>query len=363
MNIFRKTVLSILGVLLTTPIAPAHTVQLTSISLKHYPRIRVVLSVSDPMGRPVPIDPRGFRLFENNQRVTRLSVHTLDQVKIPVFTAVIMDRSGSMRGAAISRARDGASEFVARMRDRDQSAFVRFDTSVEVASDFSHNRSRIEAAIRATRTGSDTALLDAVFQGIQLFFHAPDQAMRAALILTDGRENRSTHSDADVIELAQRLRVSIFAIGLGNKVNPRLLRKLTEATGGRYFAASGPEVLVEIYTRISTLLHARLVVDFTSLFPMDQKWHDLHIEIPHGNEVIRGHKAYLAAAESRMPHEKLREIDSGQQRMSMERQKELHRDTRERRKRHILLFTLVLILIILVLILTMVFMRKYSRRS
>ncbi len=338
----------------------AQSVKVVGISLEDFPNIRLTLSVENNMGLPVPVDPRGLKLFEKDQPIPEFVVRTLDEVKMPVYAAVVMDKSGSMKGAAIARARDGAAEFVARMKDRDYSAFVRFDTEVEVVSGFSANRGNLEGLIRETRAGSDTALLDAVHRGLELFQDVPEQSVRAALVLTDGKENRSKHTVDEVANLAKKHRVSLFTIGLGVSVDQAMLEKLAEESGGRYFAAAGPEVLVEIYATISTLLHARLVVNYQTPFPMDDQWHDVRVEIPRGENVVSGSRAYLSATESRIPTEKLRQME--ETRIAMEKQAREKQQARRlagaKRRRTILALGGAVLLLLIILVAVVILRRR-----
>ncbi|MDY0296016.1 MAG: VWA domain-containing protein [Acidobacteriota bacterium] len=356
----QRTIVIVLLLFVLNLAAPAQSVKVVGISLEDFPNIRLTLSVEDNMGLPVPVDPRGLKLFEKDREISKFSVRTLDQVSMPVYAAVVMDKSGSMKGAAIARARDGAAEFVARMKDRDYSAFVRFDTEVEVVSGFSANRGNLEGLIRETRTGSDTALLDAVYRGLELFQDAPEQSVRAALVLTDGKENRSKHTVDEVANLAKKHRVSLFTIGLGVSVDQTMLEKLAEESGGRYFAAAGPEVLVEIYATISTLLHARLVVTYETPFPMDDQWHDVRVEIPRGENVVSGSRAYLSATESRIPTKKLRQME--ETRIAMEKQAREKQQARRlagaKRRRTLLALGGAALLLLIVLVVVMVLRRR-----
>ncbi|HDP95477.1 MAG TPA: VWA domain-containing protein [Candidatus Aminicenantes bacterium] len=355
----QKTLVIIILLLGLNWAAPAQGVKVVAISLEDFPTIRLTLSVEDNMGLPVPVDPRGLKLFEKDRAISEFSVRTLDEVEMPVYAAIVLDKSGSMKGAAIARARDGAAEFVVRMKERDHSAFVRFDTQVEVVSEFTPERGRLEGLVRETRTGSDTALLDGVYQGLELFVDAPEESVRAALVLTDGKENRSRHTVDEVTELAKKHRVSIFTIGLGTGVDEVMLKQLAADSGGRYFAAAGPEVLVEIYTTISTLLHARLVVTYETPFAMDDAWHEVRIEIPRGEEIIVGSRSYLSAKESRIPTEKLREIEAGRRSLAQQqRQQQQARERAEQKRRRTLLALGGAVILLLLVLVTVVIQRR-----
>jgi Ca-activated chloride channel family protein len=97
------------------------------------------------------------------------------------------------------------------------------------------SRSLIEGSLHRYPPGGRTALHDAVIGGLEQLEEATHQK-HALIVLTDGEDNASRHSEDDMLTRARRSNALIYTIstaeldtGVGNH---RLLRKLSETTGG-----------------------------------------------------------------------------------------------------------------------------------
>lgn len=294
---------------------PAQEIKVKAISLKAFPEINLVLSVENSWGAPVPVDTSKLRLFEQDRPIDGVRVVPQDSLTSPIFTVIVLDKSGSMKGDAIVAAREGAVEFINGMRGDDQAAYIVFDTEVEVISEFTSARDALIGHVRGTVTGTDTALLDAVFRGLELQEKAPTNAVKIVLALTDGRENRSKHTVDDVIDKARAANVSIYTIGLGSQIDASMLKQMASKTEANYYHAPEPSALVEIYRRVSELLHSQLQATFTTPLPMDDLWHTIRIVIPYMGREIAGEKPYLSALESKIPADLVMKINEAQAKM------------------------------------------------
>ncbi len=89
----------------------------------------------------------------------------------PMNLAVVVDRSGSMKGDRIANAMNAAVTALERMRDGDSITVVSFDTAAQVVVPPTRiaqgNRSSIEAAIRSIRLGGDTCISCGLQEGMR----------------------------------------------------------------------------------------------------------------------------------------------------------------------------------------------------
>ena len=103
-------------------------------------------------------------------------------------------------------------------------------------------------------------------------------ASRVVILLTDGQQNGRSISPLDAADLAKALHVRVYTIGVldnssagRGSVDEALLRQIADSTGGRYFAASSPQALADVYTEIGKLETSRVGRErferFTELAP------------------------------------------------------------------------------------------------
>jgi len=337
-------------------------VRIGSISLKDFPQIRIVLSVENSLGAPVPLDTGRLRLYEQDRLMERVSVVPQDSRAAPIFAAIVLDKSGSMKGEAIDKAKKGAVEFVRNMREGDQAAYIAFDTNVDVISEFTPNAAALIDSILKTAVGSDTALLEAVYRAADMHAATPQAAVKAVLALTDGLENRSRKTIDEVIARARELSVSIYTIGLGRQVDSAMLSRLARETEANYYPAPEPKDLIAIYQRISKLLHSQLLVEYKTPFAMDDRWHALRVVIPYMGREISGSREYLSAKESKIPTELLLGLTRERRQLegmagleeTLRRQEEM----REKRQKKLLVILAASAVILLLVLLYVVSKRK-----
>jgi len=91
-------------------------------------------------------------------------------------------------------------------------------------------------------------------------------ASRIVILLTDGEHNAPSIRPEDAAALAAALKIRVYTIGIvsespgerAREIDEDLLREIAAQTGGRYFAASDPGQLADVYDEISSLERSRI---------------------------------------------------------------------------------------------------------
>lgn len=84
---------------------------------------------------------------------------------------------------------------------------------------------------------------------------------KAVILLTDGENNSGQIGPLDAAQMGKLLGVRIYtigAVGASSEVDERLMRRISETTGGLYYRASDEGTLLEIYREIARLEKSRL---------------------------------------------------------------------------------------------------------
>jgi len=359
----KKNLIIIFTLIFTlTPLFP-QSIKIKSISLENFPEIRVTISIESKWGVPVPVDTKKMKLFEKGKEIKNINVTPLDTVKIPIYTAIILDKSGSMKGEAITRAKQGAIEFVKMMKGEDRAAYIEFDTNVTLVEQFSLDKTKLSESINKTAPGTDTAILDGAYKGVEILCEQPQNSVKIILLLTDGKENKSKKKSEEVVKKAQESGISIFTIGLGNSIDESMLKELAVKTEANYYHAPNPEDVVNIYKKISLLVHSQLIVKFKTPYSMDDKWHKLKLSIPYMGKEISGTKAYLSAQESKISTELLKRIrDEENKKLNLNKQEPINlvngNPVKEKENKLIMILLAALFLVILFLIIAIMKKRK-----
>jgi Ca-activated chloride channel family protein len=163
-----------------------------------------------------------------------------DQQRRPVNLALVLDRSGSMTGEPLRKAKEAAKALVQRLTPEDRLAIVHFGSDAVTALRLTpmdedgrdaaaRAIDRIEAA-GGTNTSGGLSIAEADLAD------ADPHAIRRLILLSDGEANEGLVG-AGLVSFVRRqsdhgLRVS--ALGLGVDFDEDLMMKMADAGGGQY---------------------------------------------------------------------------------------------------------------------------------
>lgn len=173
-----------------------------------------------------------------------------------INAAIVIDRSGSMQGARIAAAKEGARVALERLAADDTIALVAYNHDVEVlspAAPLGSTRARLSRAIDRLRSGGTTALYDGVEEGGRQAqeFVAGDNVNRV-ILLSDGLANVGPSSPRALARLGRELAsrgISVSTIGLGLDYNEDLMQRLAAASDGNHVFVERPSDLAEVFDR------------------------------------------------------------------------------------------------------------------
>ncbi|MEI8242592.1 MAG: VWA domain-containing protein [bacterium] len=168
----------------------------------------------------------------------------------PVNLAVVLDRSGSMGGDKIERAKEAAIEALHRLGSRDLFSLVIYDHEVEtvVPPQSAANTEWIEGRIRKIQSRGNTALFAGVSQGAAEIRKNIENRkyVPRVLLLSDGQANVGPSTPTDLGRLGTALMkegIAVTTVGVGADYNEDLMTRLSQASDGNaYFAASSSEL-------------------------------------------------------------------------------------------------------------------------
>ena len=166
-----------------------------------------------------------------------------------VAVLLALDVSGSMRGRPLEAVRKGLGQFVSKARDNDKIGVLSFadDTRWEVP--WSGTREETRQRLQAIRArGRYTVLWDAVDKALDELAKVDGPARRHLVVISDGHDEGSKKSLAEVIAKAVSLRIPVDAIGM-TRDNPRYLenlRALSDQSKGSYTTAPDLDSLTQL---------------------------------------------------------------------------------------------------------------------
>lgn len=179
-----------------------------------------------------------------------------EEKRLPVSLALVIDRSGSMRGQKLSDAKLAARMLVERLNDGDRLALVHYGTDVRVfaSQPVSHEtRQQMLAFVDAIEDEGSTNLsggLEAAALELRPYVH--DFRVSRILLLSDGEPTEGLTSEPELRRLAatyQHEGMTVSGLGVGEDINERVMRGLAEQGGGFYGYIQDSERLADIFRR------------------------------------------------------------------------------------------------------------------
>ncbi len=166
-----------------------------------------------------------------------------------VNLCIVLDRSGSMAGPKLAKAKEAAIEALRRLDREDLFAVVVYDHNVQtvVRAQKARHVERIEAMIRSIRSGGNTALFGGVSQGAaQVRKNLGGDYVHRIILLSDGIANTGPSSPEDLGRLGAALlkeNISVTTVGVGTDYNEDLMTRLSEKSDGNtYFVESSQDL-------------------------------------------------------------------------------------------------------------------------
>jgi Ca-activated chloride channel family protein len=171
----------------------------------------------------------------------------------PINVALVIDKSGSMQGDKIRRAKKAANMALDLLRKHDIISVISFDHRVEVLlpATKATDKEIIHKAINRLRAGGSTALFDGVKKGAQEVrkFLEKDRVNRIILV-SDGKANVGPDSPQELGNLGASLGkegIAVTTLGLGLGYHEDLMAQLAEKSDGNHAFIENATDLARIF--------------------------------------------------------------------------------------------------------------------
>jgi VWFA-related protein len=230
----------------------------------------VVLSptVRDRKGSFVSdLHEQDFEVYEDG---VRQSIRLFKHEDIPVTVGLVVDHSGSM-SHKIPDVIAAARTFARTSNQEDQMFVVNFNEKVTLglpdAMTFTDSPEELERAISRIPATGQTALYDALAVALDRL-QTGSRDKKVLIVISDGGDNASTHSLAEVLKMAGQSSALVYTIGIFEAQdpdqNPGVLRHLAQATGGEAYFPEQLDEVVPACERIARDLRHQYTIGYAS---------------------------------------------------------------------------------------------------
>jgi VWFA-related protein len=270
--------------------------------------VTVSAIVRDQHGHPVTnLDRDDFTIYDRG-RLRYIEEFRADVA--PASVAMLVDTSGSMELAGkIQRAQTAAGDLMASLtRPGDEAAVFGFDTVLNEVQAFAPP-APVESAFNGFHPYGATSLYDAIAETAHKVAER-SVPHRAVIVFTDGLDNASRLTAADVSGVASAIDVPVYVVAVVSPLDRHAmitrgadatgvyatagdaLSDLARWTGGYLTVISSPAETQAAMSRIGEELHHQYLLAFQPSEPPG--WHPLVVRTSNSHLTVHARGGYLA---------------------------------------------------------------------
>ncbi len=233
-------------------------IQILSSSVDDDGVAELIVAIPPSMGEVSP-EAGNFALLQGGQR----RALRIEEVRDEVDVVLVIDTSGSMRGAPLAAAKSAANGFVRQMPEEARIAVVGFGAEPSLKSELTTDRATSEESIQSLTAGGETALWDAMSVAGELVAKEGRSASYVVLLSDGGDTASATTPDRAVDALTEAQVAGLYAVTLQTAESDHsALIDASEQIGGQVLTTQSTETIEQLYLEIAGRLQSRYSVRF-----------------------------------------------------------------------------------------------------
>lgn len=168
----------------------------------------------------------------------------------PLNLCLVLDRSTSMQGEGLQRAKDAASYIIDRLSKDDTFSLVVFSDKAEAVLSGHRrlNKALAKSVVSTIGSWGGTEILQGLLAGLSEIEKCRlPYSINHLILLTDGQTYGDEEGCLEQAELACQRQISITALGLGTDWNDELLDQIAARSGGTSAYIDSPTKIMEVF--------------------------------------------------------------------------------------------------------------------
>ena len=246
-----------------------------------------------------------FQVYEDG---TPQEIKYFSHEDIPVTVGLVIDNSGSMI-PKVHEVITAALAFARSSNPQDQMFVVSFNEHVRFGLPentlFTGSAPQLEAALSRYHPDGETALYDALADALE-HLKKGNRDKKVLIVVSDGADNASNHTLAEVMAAAAQSDTIIYALGLYEPgdpdANPGVMKRLARATGGEAFIPDSIEEIVPICEQVARDIRNQYTIAYVPTNSRQDGTHrviQMKAEAPgRGRLIVRTRSGYDAPQKS-----------------------------------------------------------------
>jgi Ca-activated chloride channel family protein len=224
-----------------------------------------------------------FAVFDGKQEQQIKAFSDSDE---PLSVGILFDASSSVKSKRLKFVRDALARFFQLSNPSNEYFVVTFNDKIKMLQDWTSDVESILKSLDTIQPIENTRLFDACHIGVAKVLTGQHQR-HVLILLSDGQDNDSKRSFAQLRRLLEETDVLLYSVGLLVTDDPgsslglegqAILDELASTTGGVAFFPSKAKETDVIFERIANELHNQYSISFTPTV-IDGKRHKLKLRV------------------------------------------------------------------------------------
>jgi len=261
--------------------------------------VYVPITVSDSLSRYVTgLKKEHFHIFEDKveQAITHFS-----QDEAPISVGIVFDVSASMKdNDNIRKAKNAITRFLQSVNPEDEALLITFNEKANLTQRFTDQIGTMRSTLAQMKPSGRTAIYDAVYMGLDQIRRGKNEK-KALVLITDGEDNSSRYTSAELREFAKESNVQVYGIGEQGVLGYGFveIQHIVSLTGGRVFFPNNFNDLDYYIDLVHSELRSQYLVGYTPTNNIhDGKWRRITVQLdaPPGlpKLAVRAREGYYA---------------------------------------------------------------------
>lgn len=221
-----------------------------------------------------------FAVYEDGKRQP---IELFRRDDVPVSIGLLLDNSGSMRTKR-AKVEAAALAFVRASNPLDEAFVVNFADKVRIDVPMTRDIAALERNIARVDSIGGTAMRDAIVDAERYLSGHAQHDRRVLMVVTDGNDNASERTEADVQRLAEQQGLTIDALGLLNDEDRgkagrarHELDRLTDTTGGVAYYPASVDAIGDAALDLARQIRNQYTIAYAPPHPADRRYHRIKV--------------------------------------------------------------------------------------
>jgi VWFA-related protein len=216
--------------------------------------------------------------------------------RLPVDLTVLFDVSGSVTGSVLDQLRRSVQELRRSLRPEDRMQVFTFNMQVRRLIGFTDPSSAIDPAFARVEAGGSSAVRDAL--AVALVSESPNDRRQFIVLFSDGHDNVSVTSPAQLLEVARRTTPTVSAVLATPTRRPvdRAYLDLAAETGGTTISLLPTDRLGDVLRRSLDQFRSSYLLTYVPTGVTPTGRHEIEVTVHRPEVEVRARKGYQVAA-------------------------------------------------------------------